>query len=212
MAKNPALGSKIRALRQKAQLTQSHLALKRGLSPSYLNLIEHDRRPLTANVLFQLGKIFGLNLDEFMAQDDGPVISDLSEILGDPIFENQGVDSTELKELVATSPSFAKAMILLYQKFRSSRETIESLVNRLEGPERSVADFGEIRLPGEEVNDMIQRHMNYFPSLEAAAEKLWVNAKLDPNNLLDGFDTYLEKQYQIKLSQRLYNHSFPKSF
>lgn len=198
MPKSPALGSKIRALRQKAQLTQSSLALKLGISASYLNLIEHDRRPLTANVLFQLGKIFGLNLDEFMAQDDSPVISDLSEILGDPIFENQGVDPTELKELVAASPSFAKAMILLYQKYRSSRETIESLVNRLEGPERSAAEFGEIRLPGEEVNDLIQKHMNYFPSLEDAAEKLWKKAKLDSHNLLAGLIAYLEKEYKIQ--------------
>jgi predicted transcriptional regulator/plasmid maintenance system antidote protein VapI len=202
MVKPPALGAKIRALRHKSSLTQSNLARKLGISASYLNLIEHDRRPLTANVLFQLGKIFGLNLDEFMSQDDSHLISDLEEILGDPLFEGPGIAQSDLKELVASSPVVAKAMILLYQKYRSSRETIEGLVNRLEDPDKTARDFGEIRLPGEEVNDLIQSHMNYFPSLESAAERLWKKAKVEPNNILASLVAHLQEQYKIRVEVR----------
>src|SRR5215218_1383116 len=47
----PRLGRRLRALRQQAGLSQSALALRLGISPSYLNLLEHDRRPLTTTLL-----------------------------------------------------------------------------------------------------------------------------------------------------------------
>ena len=42
------LGAKVRALRRKENLRQAQLAKMLEISPSYLNLIEHDRRPLSA--------------------------------------------------------------------------------------------------------------------------------------------------------------------
>ena len=51
MAETPALGGKIRTLRRTQGLTQVQLAQRLGISPSYLNLIEHNRRPLSASLL-----------------------------------------------------------------------------------------------------------------------------------------------------------------
>ena len=48
------LGAKVRALRRRAQVTQVQLASQLGISPSYLNLIEQNRRPLTAPLLLKL--------------------------------------------------------------------------------------------------------------------------------------------------------------
>ena len=55
-------GAKVRVLRQKAGLTQADLAQKLGISASYLNLIEHERRPVTAAVLVRLAQVLDLDL------------------------------------------------------------------------------------------------------------------------------------------------------
>ena len=51
MADPPLLGAKLRALRRRENLTQVQLAERLEISPSYLNLIENNRRPLTAPIL-----------------------------------------------------------------------------------------------------------------------------------------------------------------
>ena len=45
------LGAKVRGLRRREGLTQVQLATQLGISASYLNLIEANRRPLPANLL-----------------------------------------------------------------------------------------------------------------------------------------------------------------
>mgnify|MGYP006122533911 CR=1 FL=1 len=52
------LGSKVRSLRRRQGLTQAKLAEKLGISTSYLNLIENNRRPLSAPVLIKLAQLF----------------------------------------------------------------------------------------------------------------------------------------------------------
>jgi len=47
------LGAKVRALRRRESLTQVQLATQLGISASYLNLIEANRRPLPANLLIK---------------------------------------------------------------------------------------------------------------------------------------------------------------
>ena len=45
------LGAKVRSLRRKEGLSQTDLAAKLEISPSYLNLIEHNRRTVSADLL-----------------------------------------------------------------------------------------------------------------------------------------------------------------
>ena len=59
------LGAKIRNLRRREKLSQVQLAEKLDISPSYLNLIEHNRRPLSAPLLIKLAQIFSLDLQAF---------------------------------------------------------------------------------------------------------------------------------------------------
>ena len=54
------LGKRIRALRLRETLTQTAMAERLGVSTSYLNLIEHDRRPVSANLLIKLAQFTDL--------------------------------------------------------------------------------------------------------------------------------------------------------
>ena len=52
------VGRKLRSLRDLHGLTQSKMAQALNISPTYLNLLEHNNRHLTLNVLIKLK--FGL--------------------------------------------------------------------------------------------------------------------------------------------------------
>ena len=64
VARKTLLGTKIRRLRQDRGLTQAQAAERLGISPSYLNLIEHDERSVTVSLLLKLGQTFGVDLQE----------------------------------------------------------------------------------------------------------------------------------------------------
>ncbi|MGH7439789.1 MAG: helix-turn-helix domain-containing protein, partial [Polyangiaceae bacterium] len=54
----PRLGAKVRTLRRRESLSQVQLAERLGISASYLNLIESNRRPLPAALLIKLAQLF----------------------------------------------------------------------------------------------------------------------------------------------------------
>ena len=57
-------GPRIRRLRNSMGLTQTAMAKQIGVSPSYLNLIERNQRPLTVQILLKLGSEFDLDLSD----------------------------------------------------------------------------------------------------------------------------------------------------
>ncbi len=61
------LGVRIRRLREERGLTQRALAQAMGISPSYVNQLESNQRPVTAAVLLKLADALGVDLAEFSA-------------------------------------------------------------------------------------------------------------------------------------------------
>src|SRR5690242_11845640 len=169
-----ALGGKIKTLRRRDGLSQVELAHRLGISPSYLNLIESNKRPLTAALLLKLAQIFRVDLSTFASADDARLGADLAEAFGDPIFEGQGVGGDEARELAAENPAVARAVIVLYRAFVSARDNAQALAGRVS--DEGAASMAPAGLPTEEVGDFIQRHQNHFPALEAAAEAVWREA------------------------------------
>lgn len=196
MAESLMLGAKVRSLRRREKLTQAQLAQRLGVSASYLNLIENNRRPLTANLLLKLAKEFKLDLNSFAPTDDARVVSDLREAFSDPMFEAGGIAPAELRELAGSSPAIAGAVLKLYRNYRSARESAEIFAERLQ--QHGEGELTSAGSPTEEVNDLLQRHGNYFPEIEAAAEALWDRAQLDPDDVNGGIAAYLEKEHGIQ--------------
>jgi XRE family transcriptional regulator, fatty acid utilization regulator len=54
MSKEARLGGKLRRLRRERKLSQAMMAEQLGISASYLNLLEHNQRPVTVPVLLKL--------------------------------------------------------------------------------------------------------------------------------------------------------------
>jgi len=57
------LGRRLRNLRRELGLNQSAMAAEIGLSPSYLNHLERNQRPVTAQVLLKLAETFEVDLN-----------------------------------------------------------------------------------------------------------------------------------------------------
>jgi len=180
MSDAPALGAKVRALRRREGLTQVQLAERLGISPSYLNLIEHNRRPLPAQHLIKLAQLFQVDLQAFSADDDAEVRQALMEAFGDPLFEPFELTSNEVKEFANQNANAARGVLALYRAYRQLRAA---------GLEGDGADDGSS--PPEEVSELIQRHQNFFPDLEDAAEGLWRAARLSTGDLQVGLVEYL---------------------
>jgi predicted transcriptional regulator/DNA-binding XRE family transcriptional regulator len=191
----PRLGPKVRALRRRESVSQVQLAERLGISPSYLNLIESNRRPLPATLLIKLAQIFGVDLHAFGADDDARLVNDLLEAFSDPLFDAYQLTSTDLRDLAFNHPQMARAAIALYTSYKTQRGASEELASRLDGEDAAGPDRS--LLPSEEVNDLIQSRMNYFPELEDGAEELWKKGRLDPEELYPGLVRYLEKQHGV---------------
>jgi len=112
MSEDARLGAKVRALRRRESMSQAKLAQSLEISPSYLNLIEHDLRPLSAPLLIKLVQLFHLDLQTFTIDNDIRLRSELMEAFGDPIFEHYPLTNADVREMALGSPVAAKAGLL----------------------------------------------------------------------------------------------------
>src|ERR1700684_188447 len=75
------LGPKLRRLRRDLGVTQARMAEDLGVSASYLNLLERNQRPVTAQVLLRLADAYDLDLRTFSSEGEGGDGANLSEAM-----------------------------------------------------------------------------------------------------------------------------------
>jgi transcriptional regulator with XRE-family HTH domain len=59
------LGHRLRRLRRDHQLSQTDMATSLGISPSYLNHLERNQRPVTAALLLKLAELYEIDVRSF---------------------------------------------------------------------------------------------------------------------------------------------------
>jgi predicted transcriptional regulator/transcriptional regulator with XRE-family HTH domain len=192
------LGKRISALRAKEGLSQAAMAARLGISASYLNLVEHDRRPLSANLLLALAKRFDVDLRTFAGGEDSQLTADLLEAFGDSLFEAAPVSERDVREFVGGSPEVARAVLRLHHAYDAARGSADMLAEEVVD-RQDMAGIDRSGPSSELVSDLIQRHQNHFPELEAEAERLRKDARLDTEDLFSGLADYLAKKLQIKV-------------
>jgi predicted transcriptional regulator/transcriptional regulator with XRE-family HTH domain len=198
MAKQSPLGARVRALRRREGLTQTEFARRLDISTSYLNLIENNRRPLSAAVLIKLAGVFDIDLQSFSSSGEDRITRDLVEAFGDPVFEDFGLTSADLRDLAGNSPQLSAAVLALYRNYRQLQESASALATQV-SDRQDLMSFQRARLPTEEVTDLIQEQLNHFPQVEQAAEALWEEAMLDPEQLYSGLLRHMEHALKIKV-------------
>jgi hypothetical protein len=164
------------------------MAVELGMSPSYLNHLERNQRPLTAQVLLRLARSYEIDLKSFTAEGEGTGTEDLAEIFADPMFSDIGIPRYELLEVADNAPSVADAISRLYT----------ALVERRQAPQVGAADpEGPSVTPESWVRDHIQAQRNYFGYIEEAAETL-AGALGDRSGLFAGLSRRLREGFGVE--------------
>ena len=184
------LGHKLRRFRAGLGLKQSEMAEQLEISPSYLNLIEHNQRPVTVQLLFRLGQAFDIDLKEFAEDDNARLYAALREVFGDPLFGDRPVREADVRAVAEAGPTAAEAVLRLYKSYRELREDSQVLAEQVASRDAAQGIGGAV-FPVEEVRDYLQSESNHFPEIEASAEALWAEAGLDPTDVFGGLSKYL---------------------
>jgi predicted transcriptional regulator/transcriptional regulator with XRE-family HTH domain len=163
------IGRTVRRLRGERDLSQQALATRLGISASYLNLIEHDQRAVTASLLIKLAETLRVDLRELSGSQERQLETGLREAFSDPLLGAEAVPDEEVTAVAAGSPNAARAVLALYRAWRVAREDAGGI---------ALPSGRRVLLPHEEARDLFDDRGNYFATLEAAAEAL--TAELAP--------------------------------
>jgi transcriptional regulator with XRE-family HTH domain len=131
MVRPSATGTKLRRMRDRLGLTQIEMARRLGLSTSYLNLIEHNRRPLTPKLLTRFSNVLQVDPQALQGGEEISIVADLTEALVDPAFVADGVEPSEILAAVSEWPAVGETILTLYHAYRRQRDRIDELGEEL---------------------------------------------------------------------------------
>lgn len=195
------VGSRLRQLRSERGLSQVALAQTLSISPSYLNQIEHDARPLTVPVLSKITEVFGIDEEFFDTQDNVRLVAELREVLLDDDVEAApaAVEAHAISSLVAAHPEIAQAMVNLHQRYRIATDQLAAATD--ERGDRSMR--GSITAPHEEVRDYFYQRRNYIHELDVAAEEMTVRMRMHSADIRREVANRLETVHGVQIVRRV---------
>lgn len=184
------MGVRLQRLREERGISQVALAKALGISPSYLNQIEHNQRPLTVAILLRINAEFGVDVQLFSDDKEAGLIADVRDVLAEAGAET--VSMAELRSLASNMPAVARAIVELHRRNRGLTERADSFAARL-GDGHKLASFA---LPGthDEVRDYFNQRHNHVAELDEAAEAIFADSGLAIGDVAS------------KLAQRLSTH------
>src|SRR5690606_15149463 len=144
------LGGRLKRLRRDLGLTQTAMAADLGCSPSYLNHIERNQRPVSAQLLLRLAETYDVDLRTFGPSGGPATEASLAEAFADPLFQGLAVPRHEIVQLAEDQPAAADALLRLYRAFADRRAR-----DAVEGP-TGVGD----ETPAEWVREYVQSRRN----------------------------------------------------
>jgi predicted transcriptional regulator/DNA-binding Xre family transcriptional regulator len=157
------IGRTVRRLRADREMSQQALAARLGISASYLNLIEHDQRAVTASLLIKLSETLNVDLASLSGRAERELEVGLREVFADPLLGAEDVSAEELHDFAGASPNAARAVLSLYRAWRVAREDSGGI---------ALPSGRRLLLPTEEARDFFNERQNHFSALERAAEAL----------------------------------------
>lgn len=193
------VGSRVRQLRSERGFSQAALAQMLDISPSYLNQIEHDVRPLTVAVLLRITEVFGVDATFFASQDDTRLMAELREVMYDRDLEVE-VDASEIAEMVSGHPNIARAMVNLHRRYRI---TTAKLAEATEERFNDGSGSGSITMPHEEVRDYFYERQNYLHELDTAAEDLTARMRMHRGELAGELSRRLTEGHGVHIVRRI---------
>ncbi|MDO5691652.1 MAG: short-chain fatty acyl-CoA regulator family protein [Pseudomonadota bacterium] len=205
--KKTFMGVKLRRLRAEHGMSQIAMAQTLGLSPSYLNQLERNQRPLTVAVLLKINRVLGVDLQQFSEDEEARLVVAMQEALADAA---PPITLPELREVATQMPALAQAVVALHRRGVEARERVESMALRL-GDER--ADTVASRaMPFEAVRDFFFAHQNHFDPLDRAAEALADEARARGAHLAEWLSRRLHRHHGVRVMHTRDAHAAKRRF
>ena len=193
---NLKIGPKIKAFRRQLGIQANKLSEQIGISASYLNLIESGKRNVDSNLIIKICSELRINVSDLTSKSDLNLENDISELLSDEIFEDLDILGPEVKDLVASNPKMAKALIKLGDNFKQKDHDI---VNKVENISGKIIDSRRAAFPGEVIADFLQENKNYFPKLEEFANDIFQEVKQNNRTRYIALCEFLKRKYGVQV-------------
>ncbi len=163
------MGVRLRAFRDQRAMTQAAFAERLGLSPSYLNQLENNQRPLSVAVLLRLQSAFGADLQFFSEDEEARLLAQLQEVVATG--GTGEVPGAEVRALAQQMPALARRVIGLHQQLRAAQERLAMMAAGQD--DRGVLPALLSQQPHEAVRDFFYAHRHYFEVLDRQAEAVY---------------------------------------
>ncbi|MCC5993206.1 MAG: helix-turn-helix domain-containing protein [Rhodobacteraceae bacterium] len=129
MSKSALTGTRIRARRNLRGLRQLDLARMVGVSPSYMNLIEHNRRKVSPELLVALAKALGVSEDALAEDTDSRLLEGVRAAA-----MRAGAEMAELariEEFTGRFPGWANVLAETQARVERLERVVEQLSDRM---------------------------------------------------------------------------------
>ena len=127
--KDRSVGSRIRERRIALKIRQADLASRVGISASYLNLIEHDKRRIGGKLVVDIAGVLGVESTLLSEGAEAALISALREAAN--VVTDADPELERIDEFAARFPGWANIIRSQYQLGLKLERTVETLSDRL---------------------------------------------------------------------------------
>lgn len=125
------IGFRISNRRKSLKISQAALARLVGISPSYLNLIENNKRDIAGSLLARVAQHLDIDVDELAGRAEQKLLQDLEEAFADPMVESLAFRPDERRELVAQYPASAAALARMHRAYAGAVASADAYADRL---------------------------------------------------------------------------------
>ncbi len=125
------LGPRIRQRRRELGVTQADLARQVGISPSYLNLIEWNKRRIAGALLQRIAAALGLGTGDLDGAGERRLAESLAEVAHLPALSDLDVEEPRINELIGRFPGWAGGIAALARAEREASGRARTLSDRL---------------------------------------------------------------------------------
>lgn len=125
------IGFRISNRRKSLKISQAALARLVGISPSYLNLIENNKRDVGGALLNRIASQLSVDIDELAGRTEQKLLQDLEEAYADPLLESLSFQHDERRDLVAQYPASAAALARLHRAYGNAMASADAYADRL---------------------------------------------------------------------------------
>ena len=144
MPKSGLIGSRIRQQRINRGLQQGALARSVGISPPYLNLIEHNRRRIAGRLLNDIARELAVDPATLSQGADTAVLAALIDASANTNPDGMNIETDRVEELAGRFPGWAALIGAQNDRIETLERSVMALTDRLANDPQLAASLHEV--------------------------------------------------------------------